>query len=237
MSVNAPGGGRHAERACYLLPHSNPLNRRRHPGPVRRGSTSTGIGPVVAGLILGDLGINKNRFIGSRFPTIRPSVRIPMSRRIVGACLSVLLLASAGCEVGSEIGQPAGNSSGQPKDLQAPWVKKTDLQVSVSTSSSDPGGNHIYSCTASDFRSLLEDIAAEFKTPIVVKPGKMLDWNLTVDVKGKDADEVLKDIATKCRLSLTKSSGGLPMLVYPDDPTGNEATVKPGDDDGENDTE
>jgi hypothetical protein len=88
-----------------------------------------------------------------------------------------------------------------------------------------------------EFRGLLEDIAAQFKTPIVVKPEKMLDWNLTVEVKGKNADEVLNDIATKCRLSLTKSSGGLPMLVYPDDPTGGEATVKPGDDDGEHDTE
>jgi hypothetical protein len=95
----------------------------------------------------------------------------------------------------------------------------------------------MFSCTASDFRDLLEDIADQFKTPIVVKPGKMLDWNLTVDVKGKDADEVLKDIATKCRLSLEKSSGGLPKLVFPGDTTGDEATVKPGDDDGENDND
>jgi len=51
------------------------------------------------------------------------------------------------------------------------------------------------------------------------------------------ADEVLNDIATKCKLSLTKSSGGLPMLVYPDDATGGEATVKPGDDDGAQDAE
>jgi hypothetical protein len=148
-----------------------------------------------------------------------------------------LLLASAGCDGGSNLDQPATNSSGQPKDLQAPWVKKTDLQFSVSSSSSDANGNQIFSCTVGEFRGLLEDIAAQFKTAIVVKPGKMLDWNLTVEVKGKTADEVLNDIATKCRLSLTKSSGGLPMLVYPDDTTGGEATVKPGDDDGDHDTE
>jgi hypothetical protein len=111
------------------------------------------------------------------------------------------------------------------------------MQFGVSSSSSDADGNQVFSSTANEFRGLLEDIAAAFKIPIVVKPGKMLDWNLTVEVKGKNADEVLNDIATKCRLSLTKSSGGLPMLVDPADTTGGEATVKPGDDDGAPDTE
>lgn len=162
-----------------------------------------------------------------------------MSRKLFCSCICVSLLASAGCDAALDVGKPGKQAanSGQPKDLAAPWVIKTDSDFGVSSSSSDATGNRIFSCTASEFRGLLEDIAAEFKTPIVVKPRKMLDWNLTVEVKGKDADEVLNDIATKCRLSLEKSSGGLPKLVFPGDTTGDEATVKPGDDDGANENE
>jgi hypothetical protein len=103
----------------------------------------------------------------------------------------------------------------------------------VSSSSTDPNGNRVFTCTASEFRGLLDDVANEFKTPIVVKPKKMLNWTLTVEVKGTIADEILNDIATKCKLSLGKSSGGLPMLVFRGDTVGDEATVEPGKDDGE----
>ena len=155
-----------------------------------------------------------------------------MSRKLLWTCFYVSLLASAGCEAASDVG-----NSGQPKDLEAPWVKVTDSQISVSSSSSDASGNRIFSCTASEFRGLLEDIAAEYKTSIVVKPRMMLDWRLTIEVKGKSADEILNDVATKCRLSLGKSSGGLPMLALPGDTSGGEATVTPGDDDGGSDDE
>jgi hypothetical protein len=162
-----------------------------------------------------------------------------MSRKLFCSCICVSLLAAAGCDAGLDVGksgQQAANP-GQPKDLSAPWVNKTDEDFGISSSSSDATGNRIFSCTTSDFRGLLQDIAAEFKISIVVKPRKMLDWNLTVEVKGKDADEVLNDIATKCRLSLEKSSGGLPKLVFPGDTTGDEATIKPGGNDGENENE
>ncbi len=155
-----------------------------------------------------------------------------MSRKLLCTCICVSLLASAGCEAGSDIA-----NSGQPKDLAAPWVKVSDLQVSVSSSSSDAAGNQVFSCTASEFRGLLEDIAAEYKTSIVVKPRKMLDWHLTVEVKGKNAEEILNDVATKCRLSLGKSSAGLPMLALPGDSSGDEAIITPADADRESEDE
>jgi hypothetical protein len=157
-----------------------------------------------------------------------------MSRRLLCAGVCVSLLALHGCDTGPEagnVGQTNADSSGQPKE--APWVKTTESQFSVSSTSTDPNGNRVFSCTASEFRGLLDDIADEFKTPIVVKPKKMLNWTLTVEVKGTTADEVLNDIATNCKLSLGKSSSGLPMLVFPGDTAGDEVTVQPGNDDGE----
>ncbi len=155
-----------------------------------------------------------------------------MSRKLLCTSIYIWLVAAAGCETGSDAGR-----SGTPKGLEAPWVNVTDSQIAVSSSSSDSAGNRIYSYTASEFRGLLEEIADEFKTPIVVKPAKMLDWHLTVEVKGKSADQVLNDVASKCRLTLGKSSGGFPMLVFPDDTSGDEGIVKPGDDDGDGEVE
>src|SRR5688500_5202218 len=103
-----------------------------------------------------------------------------------------LVLVAAGCEPGAELVNPD-----QPKDLGAPWVNRTDSQFSSSSVSSDAEKNRVFSCSNSDFGSLVQDIAAEYQSPIVVKPKKMLDWNLTVMVKGKNLNEVLNDVAAK----------------------------------------
>jgi hypothetical protein len=145
-----------------------------------------------------------------------------MSSKAVSLLVSLLLFTSAGCDSGSGLENPD-----QPADLGAPWVNKTDSQFGSSMTSSDAAGNRVFSCSKSDFGSLLQDIAAEYMSPIVVTPKKMLDWNLTVEVKGKNLDEVLNDIATKCKLTLGKSSAGHPMLTFASDASGEEHVVKP----------
>lgn len=142
------------------------------------------------------------------------------------------LINFAGCDVGPGLVNPD-----QPKDLGAPWVNKTDSQFGSSMTSSDDAGNRVFSVTNNDFVGLIEDIAAEYNSPIALKPKKMGDWNLTVEVKGKTLEAVLQDLATKCRLSLVKSSSGVPMLTLPTDASGEEHLVKPGDVGGEGDDE
>lgn len=143
-----------------------------------------------------------------------------------------LFVACAGCDSGGGLDNP-----NQPKDLGAPWVNKTDSDWGFSSSSSDPAGNRVFSCTKSDFHGLIEDIAAEYNAPIAVKPKEMLDWNLTVEVKGKNQEQVLQDVAAQCRLSLGKSSGGLPLLTFPGKESSPEFVVKPEAEDGEESSE
>ena len=152
---------------------------------------------------------------------------------VLSLILVPLILASAGCEPGAELVNPD-----QPKDLGAPWVNRTDTEFSSSSVTSDAEQNRVFSSNKSEFGGLIQDIAAEYKAPIVVKPKKMLDWNLTVTVKGKNLDEVLNDVAAKCKLTLGKTSGGQPMLSYPADASGEEHTVTPeGDYGGSSDAE
>jgi hypothetical protein len=113
-------------------------------------------------------------------------------------------------------------------------VKRKDEHFGISSHTTDPSGNWVFTSTACDCRDLVVEILSEFNTPIVVKPKKILDWNITVEIKGKGADEVLQQVATKCRLSLGKSSAGLPMLSLPGDASSDEAIVNlGGDDDGD----
>lgn len=154
-----------------------------------------------------------------------------MSRKSLSLFLCVpLWLIAAGCESDSDSG--AANSN-QPKDLGAPWVNKTDSQFGFGATSSDAEMNRVFSCTTSDFGGLIESIANEYNGPVAVKPKAMLDWNLTVEVKGKNQEEVLKDVAAKCRLTLGKSSGGLSLLSFPGDSSGEESVVKPETSEGE----
>ena len=148
-----------------------------------------------------------------------------MSRRSLSLFLCVpLCLIAVGCD--ADLSTDV-SSSNQPKDLGAPWVNKTDSQFGFGATSSDAAMNRVFSCTTSDFGGLIESIANEYNAPIAVKPKAMLEWNLTVEVKGKNQDEVLNDLATKCRLTLGKSSSGLPLLAYTADSSGEEAVVKP----------
>lgn len=151
-------------------------------------------------------------------------------------CLSlcVSLLSSVGCDAGGG----GLDHPDQPKDLGAPWVNRKDTQIGSGMSSGDKEGNHIFARTTNTFDGLIEDIASEFKSPIAVKPKKMMDWNLTVEVKGKTLDEVLQDVATKCKLTLGKTSAGVPLLTHPSDSMGEEFVIKPdaeeaGESDGE----
>ncbi len=153
-------------------------------------------------------------------------------RKTLCLLIGVSLVSLAGCDVGPGLVNPD-----QPKDLGAPWVNKTDSQFGSSMTSSDDAGNRVFSVTNNDFVGLIEDIAAEYNSPIALKPKQMGDWNLTVEVKGKTLEAVLQDLATKCRLSLVKSSGGVPMLTFPADASGEEHLVKPDDVGGDGDDE
>ncbi len=153
-------------------------------------------------------------------------------RKTLTLLIAVSLVSLAGCDIGPGLVNPD-----QPKDLGAPWVNKTDSQFGSSMTSSDDAGNRVFSVTNNDFAGLIEDIAAEYNSPIALKPKKMGDWNLTVEVKGKTLEAVLQDLATKCHLSLVKSSGGAPMLTLPADASGEELLVKPSDVGGESDDE
>ena len=136
----------------------------------------------------------------------------------------VLLLcaAAAGCDVSPTLVNPD-----QPRDLGAPWVNKTESNLGMMVVNTDEAQNRVFSCTKDEFGSLLESIAAEFETPIALKPKKILNWNLTVDVKGKNLDEVLKDVAEKCHLTLGKTAKGVALLTYDRDSTGEEFLVDP----------
>ncbi len=156
-----------------------------------------------------------------------------MSTKSLRLLLCVAVLFAAGCDT-----ETTGlENPDQPKNLGAPWVNRTDRQIGSSSSSGDAEKNHIFGSTTNRFSGLVEHIASEFEAPIAVKPKKMLDWNLTVEVKGKTLDEVLQDVATKCKLTLTKSSGGLPMLAYPGDTSTDEHVVKPDVEEGESTAE
>lgn len=148
-----------------------------------------------------------------------------MSRSSLSLFVCVpLWLIAVGCD--ADLSSGVANSN-QPKDLGAPWVNKTDSQFGFGATSSDAAMNRVFSCTTSDFGGLIESIANEYNAPIAVSPKAMLEWNLTVEVKGKNQEEVLKDVAAKCRLTLGKSSGGLPLLTFPGDSSGEESVVKP----------
>lgn len=155
-----------------------------------------------------------------------------MMRESLRLLVGLALVSLVGCDVGPGLVNPD-----QPKDLGAPWVNKTDSQFGSSMTSSDDAGNRVFSVTNNDFAGLIEDIAAEYNSPIALRPKKMGDWNLTVEVKGKTLEAVLQDLATKCRLSLVKSSGGVPLLALPTDATGEESLIKPIDVGGETDDE
>ncbi len=147
-----------------------------------------------------------------------------MSTRTVCLFTSLMFVASYGCDSPSALVNP-----NQPKDLGAPWVNKTDTQMGSSATSSDAAGNRVFSFTNDEFRSVIENIVAEYEAPVAVKPKEMLDWNLTVTVKGKNQEEVLKDLAAACKLTLGKSAGGVPLLTHSAHASGEEAVVKPGE--------
>ena len=142
--------------------------------------------------------------------------------------VAVLFAACAGCGSDSGLVNPS-----QPKDLGPPWVNKTESQWGSSGVIPDASGNRVFSCTTNDFQGLIEAIATEFGAPIAVKPKEMLEWNLTVEAKGMNQDQVLGGLATKCRLSLGKSSSGLPMLTFPGKESAEEFVVKPEDEDSD----
>ncbi|HVW03059.1 MAG TPA: hypothetical protein VHB77_22045 [Planctomycetaceae bacterium] len=138
--------------------------------------------------------------------------------------LFVLLLcvAAAGCDVSPKLLNPD-----QPRDLGAPWVNKTEMDMGVSSESTDADMNRVFTVQKDELGSLLGSIAAEYETPIAVKPKKILNWNLTVEVKGKNLDEVLKDVASKCHLTLGKSAKGQALLTYDRDSAGEEFVIDP----------
>lgn len=143
----------------------------------------------------------------------------------VAACL-------AGCEAGSGLENPA-----QPTTLGAPWVNKKDTEFGSSVTSSDKEGNRVFAVTSDTFSGLLDGIVAEYDTPIAVRPKGMADWNLTVEVRGKTRDEVLQDVAAKCKLTLDKNAAGQPRLTRPGDEAGEEFLVKLEPDEGEREAE
>lgn len=145
-----------------------------------------------------------------------------MSIRSVLFGTFVLSLMSAGCGLQSKLDNPK-----QPKDLGAPWVNKTESDWGSSMTSSDAARNRVFTVSKSDFAGLLESIANEYNTAITVQPPEMLDWNLTVEVKGTNLDEALADVAAKCRLTVGKTAGGLPRLTFPGKESSPESVVKP----------
>lgn len=145
-----------------------------------------------------------------------------MSNRSVLFGTIVLSLLSAGCGLQNKLENPK-----QPKDLGAPWVNKTESDWGSSMTSSDAAGNRVFTMSKSDFRGLVESIANEFNTAITVQPAEMLDWNLTVEVKGKKLDDALADLSAKCRLTVGKTADGLPRLTLPGKESSPESVVKP----------
>lgn len=142
--------------------------------------------------------------------------------------IASLFMAIAGCDTAAKPLNPD-----QPRDLGAPWVNKTESDFGFMGTKSDEAQNRVFTCQKDEFGSLLESIAAEFETPIAVKPKKILNWNLTVEVKGKNLDEVLKDVAEKCHLTLGKTARGVAMLTYDRDSAGEEFLVDPNAEDPE----
>ncbi len=142
--------------------------------------------------------------------------------------VAVLFATCTGCGSNGGLVNPS-----QPKDLGPPWVNKTESQWGSSGVMTDASGNRVFSCSTSDFHGLIEAIAAEFGGPIAVKPKEMLEWNLTVEAKGMNQDQVLTDLAGKCRLSLGRSSNGLPLLTFPGKESAQEFAVKPEDEDSD----
>jgi hypothetical protein len=137
-------------------------------------------------------------------------------------CVLSLFLVVVGCDSAPKPLNPV-----QPADLGPPWVNKTDRDFGISSQSSDADKNILFSVQKDELGSLLESIAAEFETPIAVKPKKILNWNLTVEVKGKNLDETLKDVAAKCHLTLGKTGKGVALLTYDNDSAGEEFIVDP----------
>lgn len=126
-----------------------------------------------------------------------------------------------GCEPGAQLENPD-----QPKTLGAPWVNKMDTQFGSSMRSSDMSGNRVFSVQNNTFGGLIEDIVTEYDTPVAIRPKAMADWNLTTEVKGKNQEEVLQDVAAKCKLTLDKNAAGQPRLTRPGDEAGEEYLVK-----------
>jgi len=143
----------------------------------------------------------------------------------VAACL-------AGCEPQSQLENPD-----QPTTLGAPWVNKKETEFGSSVTTSDKEGNRIFSVKSDTFSGLLDGIVAEYDTPIAVRPKTMADWNLTVEVKGKTRDEVLQDVAAKCKLTLDKNAAGQPRLTHKGDEASEEFLMKLDAEEGEMETE
>ena len=140
--------------------------------------------------------------------------------------IAALVVAIAGCD-----SSPKQLNSDQPRDLGPPWVNSTETDWGMLGDSTDPDGTRVFTCQKYALGSLLGSIAAEYETPIAVKPKKILNWNLTVDVKGRNLDEVLKDVAAKCHLTLGKSARGTALLTYDRDSEGEEFLIDPNADD------
>ena len=126
-----------------------------------------------------------------------------------------------GCEAGAQLENPD-----QPKTLGAPWVNKMDTEFGSSMTSSDAAGNRVFSVKSSTFGGLIEHIVSEYNTPVAIRPKAMSDWNLTTEVKGKNQEEVLQDVAAKCKLTLDKNAAGQPRLTRPGEEAGEEFLVK-----------
>lgn len=158
-----------------------------------------------------------------------------MTRSLLYCVANALLFLCSGCDTP----MPAAPANpNQPTDLGAPWVNKTEEDFGSSMRKSDATGMRVVSLEKDDFGGLIEGIAAEYNTPIAVKPKAMLDWHLTVEVQGASADELLSDIAQKCQLTLSKTSDGKPLLTHPQHSTGDEYVVTPeGIDDGATESE
>jgi len=155
-----------------------------------------------------------------------------MNSKSLSLLTGVLIVALAGCDVGPGLANPD-----QPKDLGAPWVNKTDSQFGSSMVSSDGAGNRVFSVTNDSLEGLIENVVAEYNAAVILKPKKIADWNLTVEVKGKTLDAVLQDVATKCRLSLEKSKEGIATLAIPGDVSADVHLIKPDDASGDSNEE
>jgi hypothetical protein len=116
----------------------------------------------------------------------------------------VLCMAAAGCDATNLV------NPDQPRDLGEPWINKTDTDIGMRVASTDSEMNRVFSCRKDELGSLLGDIAAEYETPIAVKPKKMLN-----------------DVAGKCHLTLGKSAKGQALLTFDRDSAGEEFVIDP----------